>query len=138
MLTDGFLDLTRAMHIAPRGFAKIVGAAIDSYKGKDKDADALIAHKAELLKVVDSYTGDGKFKVKVEKDAKGHAVTVRATGKSLSDVVPAAALVPVVLLGIMEAEAASAPPPPPAKAQPAKPVKPRSTGGVTKPPAKKP
>jgi len=140
MLTDGAIELTRAMHIAPRGFAKIALAAVDSYKGKDKDADALIAHKADIVKIVDAYTGDGKFKVSIAKDAKARTLTMRATGKSLSEVVPTAALVPLVVIGLLTEERAAPPPPPPpatTPAKPAKPIKPRPSGGVPTPPKKK-
>lgn len=138
LMTDGMIELMRAAHVAPRGIAKIVIAALPSYAGKDKELDQLLARKDDLLKVVNEYTGDGKFKVDVKKSAKARTLSVRATGKSFSDVVPAAMLVPFGAL-FMVAEAS--PPQPPVRATPAKPaparpvparkpVPPRKGGGL--------
>lgn len=141
-LSEGLVELTRAAHVAPRGVAKVILAALDSYRGTSKDLDALIARKADLMKVVDEYTGDGNFKVKVDKNAKAKTLTVRATGKTLSDVVPAAILVPGLVAGLMLRGAEPAMPPPAAATPPAaapkktKPAPAKPKGGV-KPPAKK-
>jgi hypothetical protein len=141
MLSDGVVEMTRAMHVAPRGFAKIFLAAIDSYKGKDKDADELIKHKGDILKLVEAYTGDGKFKVAVDKDAKAKSLTVRATGKSLSDVVPAAALLPAMGFLVFSRESSSSvqamPPATAVPAKPAKPVTPAKKPATKKPAPKK-
>jgi hypothetical protein len=143
MLSDGVVELTRAMHVAPRGFAKIFLAAVDSYKEKDKDAAELAKHKDDILKLVDTYTGDGKFKVAVSKDAKAKSLTVRATGKSLSDVVPAAALLPVAGFLMFASESHSTVSSPPATSVPARPAKPiqpakKPTKGTKAPPKKTP
>jgi hypothetical protein len=140
MLSDGVVEMTRAMHVAPRGFVKMFLAAIDSYKGKDKEADELIKHKADILKLVEAYTGDGKFKVAVDKDAKAKSLTVRATGKSLSDVVPAAALLPAMGFLVFSRESASSvsmPPPTAVPAKPARPVQPAKKPATKKPAPKK-
>ncbi|MEO7094698.1 MAG: hypothetical protein ABI175_15680 [Polyangiales bacterium] len=94
MMSEGVLELMKAAQIAPRAVAKIALAGIDSYKGKDKQIDALIARKADILKLVDTYTGDGNFKVSVNKDPSKLRVDVRATGKSLSEVVSAGLFLP--------------------------------------------
>ena len=131
MLSEGLVEVTRAAHVAPRGVAKIVIAALDSYKGKSKDVDALIAKKKDLLRLVDEYTGDGRFKVKVDKNTRARTLTVRATGESLSDVVPAALFIPLGAVaflsasGEVQAAPTTATTPPPRKT-----VAPRTGGGV--------
>ena len=87
LISDGFIDVLRAANIAPRGFAKIVMGGLDSYKG-DKRVDELLKHKDDIQKLVESYTGDGTFQKKLDKDPNKLTLTVRLTGKSLSDVVP--------------------------------------------------
>lgn len=100
-MSDGVIDLLRASQVAPRGFAKIVIGALDSYRGTDKQVDDLIRHKADLAKIIDTYTGDGKFKAQVDKDVKAFKLTVRLTGKSLSEVVPLGGLVPLAVIGFV-------------------------------------
>ena len=96
---DGFVDVLRAAQIAPRGIAKIFLGALDSYKG-DKQIDELIRHKADLIKIMDSYSGDGNFKVQRDVDAKNLKITMRLTGKTLSEVVPLGALAPLAGIGM--------------------------------------
>ena len=125
-VSDGVIDVLRAAQIAPRGFAKIALGALDSYRGTNKQVDDLIRHKADVWKIVDSYTGDGQFKAASSADPKSLKLSVRLTGRSLSEVLPVGALVPVAALGILERSAPSSvqqmpsptplpPPPPPAK-----------------------
>jgi hypothetical protein len=99
-VSDGTIDVLRAAQIAPRGFAKIALASLDSYKGRSAQVDDLIAHKADLTKIVSQFSGDGQFKAKIDRDAKNLKLTVRLTGKSLSDVVPAGVLVPLAAAGL--------------------------------------
>ncbi|MBA2538891.1 MAG: hypothetical protein H0V17_04585 [Deltaproteobacteria bacterium] len=129
-MSEGFVDLMRAAHIAPRGIAKMLLAAIDSYKGTDRRVDEVIKRKADIWKIVESYTGDGNFKVAVNKDPAKLRLDVRATGKSLADVLPAGLLAPlgmVTMFGMRSGNAAvgtpyetkpaiAVPPPPPPKA----------------------
>ena len=96
---DGVVDLLRAAQIAPRGVAKIFLGALDSYRG-DKRIDDLIRHKADLVKIMESYSGDGNFKVQKDVDAKGLKVTVRLTGKTLSEVVPLGIVAPLAGIGL--------------------------------------
>ncbi|MDB4958022.1 MAG: hypothetical protein JWO36_5591 [Myxococcales bacterium] len=98
-LSDGAVDIMRAGQIAPRGLAKVVLGAIDSYKGVDKQIDELIRHKADVLKLVDTYTGDGSFKAQVDADPKALRLNVRLTGKTLSEVLPLGGLVPFAAAG---------------------------------------
>ena len=94
MMSQGTLELMKAGQIAPRAMAKILLGGIDSYKGMNKQIDVLIAHKADILKVVESYSGDGNFQTKVNKDPAKLRLDVRATGKSLSEVLPAGLMLP--------------------------------------------
>jgi len=109
MVSDGMLDVMRAAQIAPRGLAKIAIGGLDSYRGQDKLVDDLISHKDDILKLVTTYTGDGNFKVTQSKDAGALKLTVRATGKSLSEVLPAGLIVPLAIVGFLTVHA---PPPP--------------------------
>ena len=93
-ISEGAMDMLRAAQIAPRGMAKIMMGALDSYRGTNKQVDELIKRKADLWKIVESYTGDGNFKVAIDKNPTTLRLTARATGKSLSDVVPAGMLLP--------------------------------------------
>jgi hypothetical protein len=114
MVSDGFVEILRAAQIAPRGIAKIALGALDSYKGTSKQVDEVIKRKPDLLKIVGMFTGDGTFKVAVDKDPAKLRLTVRATGKSLSEVVPGGLLLPGVLFALIAREPAPPPAPPPA------------------------
>jgi hypothetical protein len=136
-MSHGAIDILRASQIAPRGFAKIMLGALDSYRG-NKQVDELIRRKADLQKVMESYTGDGQFKADVTKDPRTLKLSVRLSGKSLSEVMPLGGMMPVAIAGflVVGSDAGKAPtiasppvvspPPPPRKqAPPAKaPAKP--------------
>ncbi len=117
-MSEGWVDLMRAAQIAPRGIAKILLAAIDSYKGQDRQIDEVIKRKADIWKIVEAYTGDGNFKVAVNKDPTRNSLTVRCTGKSLSEVLPAGLLAPASALMLFGMRSSSAPPPVPMQAVP--------------------
>ncbi|NVB81659.1 MAG: hypothetical protein HOV81_24910 [Kofleriaceae bacterium] len=125
-ISDGFVDLLRAAQIAPRGFAKILMGGLESYRGTNKQVDDLLRHKADVLKIVDSYTGDGKFQASVNADSKSLKLTVRLTGKSVSEVLPMGGFLPLAGVFLFAGRAESTPPtmqmpapaplpPPPAK-----------------------
>ena len=122
-LSQGVLELLKAGQIAPRGFAKIALAGLDSYRGTDKKIDELLSRKADVMKIVESYSGDGNFKVKLDKDPGKLRLEVRATGKTLSEVVPAGALIPIGALAALGMRQGAAPTPaiatPPAPGKPA-------------------
>jgi hypothetical protein len=101
LMSEGAIELLRASHMVPRGVAKILLGAIDSYKGTDKRIDEIIRRKADIMKIVETYTGDGKFAVQVDKDPKTLRLNVRATGKTISEVVPAGFVGPAVVLGML-------------------------------------
>jgi hypothetical protein len=125
-MSDGLVDVLRAAQIAPRGFAKIVLAGLDSYKGTNKQIDDLIRHKSDIEKIVQSYTGDGQFKAQIDKDPRTLKLTVRLTGKSLSEVVPLGGLLPLGAFSFFMLRSGDAhssppmmvpPPPPPPRAK---------------------
>jgi hypothetical protein len=143
MVSDGMIELMRAAQIAPRGFAKVMLGALDSYRGTSKQVDEVIKRKADLLKIVESFTGDGQFKVAVDKNPGALRLTVRATGKTLSEVVPGGMMLPGALFFLVARSepprppppaiaAPPPPPPPPGGRAPAKPLAP-----APKPPVKK-
>ena len=101
VMSEGLIEILRASQIAPRGIAKIALGALESYKGNDKRLDEVIQRKADIMKIVESYTGDGNFKATVNKDPKTLRLDVRATGKSLSEVVPAGFVGPGTVVGLL-------------------------------------
>ena len=113
-MSDGLVDILRAAQIAPRGFAKIIMGGLESYKGTNKQVDDLLRRKADVLKIVDSYTGDGKFQSSVNADARSLKLTVRLTGKSLSEVVPLGGMLPLAgVFMVVGTRQSAAPMPPP-------------------------
>jgi hypothetical protein len=98
--SEGAIDLLRAAQIAPRGFAKMLVGALDAYRSDPRVAE-VIKHRAEIMKVVDAYTGDGKFAAKIDADPKALRLAVRATGKSLSDVLPLGVAAPFVAFAVL-------------------------------------
>ena len=107
-LSDGVVDLLRAAQIAPRGFAKIALAALDSYKGVNKQIDALIAHKADLIKIVDHVHRRRSVQVEGRQGREERcALNVRLTGKSLSEVVPVGVVIPMLALGFFVGRSAT-------------------------------
>ncbi|MGE0401940.1 MAG: hypothetical protein AB7T06_34875 [Kofleriaceae bacterium] len=122
LMSQGMLELMKAAHIAPRGFAKLALGALESYRGTNRQIDDVLRRKAEVMKIVDTYTGDGNFKQSVNKDVRSLKLTVRAQGKSLSEVVPAGFLLPVgafLTLGRASAEPPTMMVQPPASQKPA-------------------
>jgi hypothetical protein len=101
LFSEGAIDLMRAGVVAPRGLVRVAVAALESYAGKGPEIDYLVKHKDELLKLVGDMTGDGNFAVKWDKDAKKHTLSVRATGKHFSEVVPVAAVAGMAATGFM-------------------------------------
>lgn len=95
MLAEGVVEIFRAAQIAPRGAAKILLAGLESYRGLDKRVDQVLAQKANVMKVVDELTGDGKFDAKIAKSG-ANRLDVRLTGKSISEVVPFSLALPVM------------------------------------------
>ncbi len=144
-ISEGGIEVLRAAQIAPRGFAKIVMGALESYRGTNKQVDELLKRKADIWKLVSSYSGDGNFKAQVDKDPAKLTLKVRLSGKSLSEVLPAGGIVPFAVLGWLTVGKAEAVPPPTsstiaappaAKPLPLPPPPPPKKGGAAAPPKK--
>ncbi len=127
-MSEGIVELFRAGQIAPRGIAKILMAGLESYRGVDKKIDEVLAQKANLLKIVDQFTGDGKFASKIDKNGGAMKVTVRLTGKSISEVVPFSMAIPVIGWMTFARTKDAVPPPAPRPVAPPPQPKPRGTG----------
>jgi len=141
LISNGVLDVLRAAQIAPRGIAKIAMGALDSYGGNPQ-LDELIKHKADIQKVIEAYSGDGNFKVKLDKNARSMRLAVRATGKTVSEVLPIGLIVPAAIGGFVMATRVEQPAPVMAAPVPAarpSPVKsPAGKPPAAIPPAKRP
>jgi hypothetical protein len=126
-ISEGMLELMRSAQIAPRGMAKIALGALESYRGTDKAIDEVLNRKADIMKIVESYSGDGNFKIKLTKNPAALRLDVRASGKSLSEVLPTGALVPIgamMMFTLRKGEARAMPPTTVTPAKPATPVRP--------------
>lgn len=95
MASEGILALFRSMHFGARGLAKVVLSVVDSYASVPQVA-MIAKHKKDILAMVNGLTGSGKFKVTWKKNPRTKSMEVRATGKSLSSVIPMAGLVPLM------------------------------------------
>ena len=135
LMSKGVLELLRAGQLAPRGMAKIAMSIAGSYRGASSELDDLISRKADVLKLVDSYTGDGSFKVVIDKNPRTLRLTARATGRSVSEVFPGV-IVPIAIVGFVQAQAKEAAPQAPTTT-PATPATPAPPTWAT-PPAAKP
>lgn len=141
LVSNGMLDVLRAAQIAPRGIAKIMMGAIDSYRGTSSQVDDLIKHKADIMKIVEAYTGDGSFKVAVDKNPAALRLNVRATGKTVSEVLPFGLVLPGAVVGFLMFHGSAAPEPAPVMVDPTSPgpgSKPGAKPPADKPPAAKP
>ncbi len=135
MMSQGTLELMKAGHIAPRGIAKMMLGGLESYRGTNKQIDDVLRRKAEVMKVVETYTGDGNFKQTITKDPKTLRLTVRAQGKSLSDVVPAGLALPAAGLFLFTGRSAKmemSPPQPMVQPAPAQKTAPKPALGGKK------
>lgn len=103
MMSEGLVELMRAAQVAPRGVGKILLGALESYRGASKEIDQLIAAKGKIATAIAAYTGDGQFKVNQVVDPKTFRLTMRATGKSLSEVLPVALMGPAIGAGLWTA-----------------------------------
>ena len=133
LVSNGVIDVLRAAQIAPRGIAKIAMGSLDSYAGTSAQIDDLIKHKADIQKIIETYTGDGNFKVKSDKIAKTMRLNVRATGKSVSEVLPLGLILPGAAVALLQIKAADE--------EASKPVlapAPAAKPSATKPPGAKP
>ncbi len=89
LASDGVIELMRASHHVTRGLAELVLAGLGAYAKFDKNIAEVVKRRADILQVVFSLSGDGNFQASVDASAADKTVTVKATGKTLSEVLPA-------------------------------------------------
>lgn len=95
-ISSAALDLMRASHLLARGMVTLMFEGLESQRGSSPEIDAILAHKDALRALVIGFLGDGSFKTKVDKNAKTKTLTVWASGKKISDVVPVIGVLPIV------------------------------------------
>jgi hypothetical protein len=129
LASEGMLELMRAGHLGTRGLVRLVLAGLGSYVSQSPEVAAIDRHQADILRVVESFTGDGTFQAKVDRDAAGRTVSVRAWDKELARVVPgvgaaviAGALFAVASGGTVKMESKAAAPAAKPAAAPRKPA----------------
>lgn len=88
LVAEGIVPLTRASSLGARGLARVLLAALESYTS-DPMIAAIVAHRADAIRFVDRMTGDGSFAVAFDKKDAERRISLRMTGKSLSEVLPA-------------------------------------------------
>ncbi len=98
LATDGLIQLMRAGHLAMRGAARLGLSVVDSYTD-DPSMKKVSAQKADLLRIVDTWSGDGTFAATVDRKEAERRVTARLTGKTLSEVLPTAGIAILIALG---------------------------------------
>jgi hypothetical protein len=136
-ISEGMLELMRSAQIAPRGMAKIALGALESYRGTDKTIDEVLNRKADIMKIVESYSGDGNFKIKLNKNPAALRLDVRASGKTLSEVLPAGAIIPIGAIMMFTLRKGQAQSTPPVMITPAKPATPPRAPVPPPPPPRK-
>ncbi|MCC6999124.1 MAG: hypothetical protein IT370_31210 [Deltaproteobacteria bacterium] len=90
--SEGVVSFMRANHHVARGMARLALAALPSL---GKQGAMVTRFRPEILKLIEAWTGDGNFPATVATNAATRTVLVSATGKSLSDVLPVAGMVPL-------------------------------------------
>ena len=99
LASEAALDLMRAGHLFGRGVARAIMAGLRAQAGDEPEVQALLAREKEILQLVERVTGDGRFKATVGRQAARRTVSVRARGRSLSEVVPLAGVLPLAGAG---------------------------------------
>ncbi len=111
LFSEGAIEVMRAAQVAPRGMAKMAAAALESYRGTSKQIDEVLRRKAELLRLVDSFSGDGKFAASVNANPGTLRLDVRATAATFSQVAPFGLMMPVLGAAFFGFRADTSPPP---------------------------
>lgn len=99
LASEGMLDLMRASHLFARAIARLALSGIRTHARSEPRLQAIVAREKELLRLVDQVTGDGRFAATVSRAAAKNTVTVKATGRTLSQVVPVAGVFPLAAAG---------------------------------------
>jgi hypothetical protein len=90
--SEGMVELMRAGHLLTRGAIRIALAVAESYATQNQAIGQIVKNRDKIIKIMETWTGDGQFQATVDKKKGDKTVTVMATGKSLSQVVPIAGL----------------------------------------------
>jgi len=98
--SEGVLDVFRAGHFMTRGMARIALAGAHGFRDKHPALAAVADHEAEILALVAQFSGDGRFAARIDKNPGQRTVSVEATGKKISDVLPSLGLVPMLGAGL--------------------------------------
>ncbi len=114
LASEGLLDLMRASHLFARALGRLILSGIRTHARNEPKLAAIVAREKELLALLESVTGDGRFAASVQKNAGKNMVTVKATGRTLSQVVPAAGVLAAAgagfaMFGMRKKEAMSPP-----------------------------
>jgi len=124
LASEGLLDLMRASHLFARAFGRLVLSGVRTHARSEPKLAAIVAREKELLALLDSVTGDGRFAASVQKNGGKKMVTVKATGRKLSDVVPVVGVLVAAGAGfaLFERGRVETPPPMAASSQAAAPA----------------
>ena len=101
LASEGTLDLMRAGHLFARALARLVLSGVRTHARSQPSLQAIVAREKDLLRLVDQLTGDGRFSASVSRAPGKNTVTVKATGRTLSQVVPVAAVFPLAAAGAL-------------------------------------
>ena len=99
LASEGVLDLMRASHLFARAIARLGLSAARTHARSEPRLQAVVARETDLLRLVDQMTGDGRFAATVSRAAAKNTVTVKATGRTLSQVLPVAGVLPLAAAG---------------------------------------
>jgi hypothetical protein len=97
MVSEGTVHILRGGSYYLRGLARWGLAIAESYPAAP-GVKAVLARKADLLRIVDATSGDASFDARVDRQDAARRTHVKLTGRSFSAVVPAAGvLVPLAV-----------------------------------------
>lgn len=94
--SEGTIALLRSGHLATRGLADVLIAALPSYAESVPEIKELLRYKDDIRQFIEAVSGDGRFQATWQNNPRSRTVSVRASGKKLSDVIPAAGILPFV------------------------------------------
>jgi hypothetical protein len=97
LFSEGLLELMRASHLFARGLTRLILAGVRTHARSEPRLQPIVAREKELLALVNQLTGDGRFAASVSRNAAKNTVTVKATGRTLSQVVTAGGIFPVAI-----------------------------------------
>lgn len=99
LASEGMIDLMRAGHHLARGSVRLLLAGMASYADQSEVIALLLQHQEAVLDLALQHTGDGNFTARVQGRERDRTVTVTASARRLSEVIPIGALVPLAGAG---------------------------------------